>query len=163
MHFNQLNTTMKALLLMPAALFAVTASAQEPAPQATHVLHYQQCPWKDVAVVQAGDSAAANTTTVGFFSLPKTDTRKTFADLTDADLKQVKKAAHQMHTCLVTVNDDYHTPKRIKDPDRKKEAELNAQILFYFRVPSTTIDKACDLPPYRKRDREKWQAARAAQ
>ncbi len=42
-------------------------------------------------VVPAGDTTAMNTTTVGFFSLPKTDLRRTFADLTEADLKQVKK------------------------------------------------------------------------
>lgn len=153
---------MKAITLFLAAL-SITASAQEPAPQATHVLRYQQCPWKDVVVVPAGDATAMNTTTVGFFSLPKTGTRKTFADLTAKDLKQVRKAAKRAHTCLVTVDDDYHTPKQIKDPDLKAEAYWNARVIFYFMAPSTTVDKACDLPPYHKRDREKWQAAKAAE
>ncbi len=62
----------------------------------------------------------------------------------------------------MTGNDDYHTPKQIKEPDLKKEAELNAGIQFYFMAPIATIDHACDLPPYHKRDREKWQAARGA-
>lgn len=155
------NLPMKAITLFLAAL-SITASAQEPAPQATHVLRYQQCPWQDVVVVPAGDATAMNTTTVGFFSLPKTDTRKTFADLSSKDLKQVKKAAHRSHTCLVAVDDDYHMPKQIKEPDLKKEAELNAGIQFYFMAPIATIDHACDLPPYHKRDREKWQAARGA-
>lgn len=149
-------------LFMVALSITGAACAQEPAPQATNVLRYQQCPWQDVLVVPTGDSAAAHTTTVGFFSLPKTGTRRTFADLTDTDLKQVKKAAKRAHTCLVTVDDDYHTPKQIKNPDLKKEAELNTRILFYFMAPIATIDQAGNLPPYHKRDREKWQAARGA-
>jgi len=163
LHFNQLNTTMKAPLLLPAALVAITTSAQEPTPQASYTMRYQQCPWKDVVVVRTGNPAAVNTTTVGLFTLPKTSTRKTFTDLTEEDLRKVKKAAHRMHTCLVTVDDDYHTPKQIKDSDLKKEAELNAQILFYFKIPYVPIDRSCELPPYHKRAREKWQAARSAQ
>lgn len=167
LHFNHLlipSITMKALFLSASAmLFAGVANAQEPVQEATHVLRYQQCPWKDVVVVPAGDSAAANNNTVGFFTLPKTNTRKTFADLSEKDLKQVKKAAHRSHTCLVAVDDDYHTPKQIKDPDLKREAELNGKVLFYFMAPCTTIDKGCDLPPYHKRDREQWQAASAAE
>ncbi len=97
-------------------------------------------------VVPHGDTAAEHTVTVGMFTLPKTSTRKTFADLTPDDLKNVKKAAHHAHTCLVTVEDDYHTPKQIKDPDLKGEAYWKTQIIFCFMAPSTTVDKACDLP-----------------
>ena len=91
---------MKALFLsLFAMLLAIAACAQQPTPSATHVLRYQQCPWKDVVVVQTGDQAAARTTSIGLFTLPKTSTRKTFADLTPKELKQVKKAAKRAHSC----------------------------------------------------------------
>jgi len=155
-----MKTTLVTLTVLSLTL---SASAQDATPKATHVMRYQQCPWKDVVVVKTGNEAAADETPISFFTLPKTSTRRTFADLTPKDLKKVQKAAKRVHSCLVTVDDDYHFPKQIKNQDPKKEAELNAQIHFYFMVPTAPIDQACDLPPSKKHDRDKLAAAKAAQ
>lgn len=157
---------MKQTILTLALLsFTLSATAQNDATtrKDTHVMRYQQCPWKNVAVVKAGDEAAAKTTVISTFNLPKTSTRQTFSDLNAGDLKKVQKAAKRAHSCLVTVDDDYHFPKQIKNQDPKKEAELNAQIHFYFMIPIETIDQACDLPPYKKRDRDKLAETKAAE
>ena len=157
MHMKQTTLTLTLLTL------ALSAAAQDATRKDTHVMRYQQCPWKDVAVVKAGDEAAAKTTVISTFTLPKTSARQTFSDQNAKDLMKVQKAAKRAHSCLVIVDDDHHLPEQAKNPDPSTEAEFNAQILFYFMIPIETIDQACDLPPYRKRDRDKLAATKAAE
>lgn len=61
------------------------------------------------------------------------------ADLTEKELKRLKKQASRAHCCTVVVNDDYHIPASVKNPDREQEARMQQEIHFYFVQPMEVI------------------------
>ncbi len=91
-----------------------------------------QLAWQDVPVTHGHE---INGVPMYVTTLKKTDTRKTFADITPKEWKRLKKRAKKLHACEINVDDDYKLPKQAA-PDSEKEASLNRYIHIYMTVPS---------------------------
>ena len=87
--------------------------------------------WQDIPVTHghevSGDVRYSTT-------MAKTDTRKTFDDITPKEWKHLKKLASRLHACDILVDDDYKLPKQVA-PDPEKEAALNKFIHINIVVP----------------------------
>ena len=88
--------------------------------------------WNDIPVTHGHEM---NGVPVYVTTLKKTDTLKTFADITPKELKHLKKKARRLHACEINVDDDHKLPKQVA-PDPEKEAAMNAYIQIYITVPS---------------------------
>ena len=134
---DQTHTVMKTLALT--SIFALTTWAATA--QTTQNTEYrsipQKCKWQDVQVVPRSVNVGGHD--VRFTSLPKTAERKNMADLTTKELKRLKKQASRARCCTIVVDDDYHIPAQVKNPDREQEARLQQEILITFVQPMEVL------------------------
>lgn len=120
------------IALTSAATFAQNSNNCE-----TWACYPQKCSWKNVRVVHVSEHPAGEKMSAGYNmeTLPKTDQRRTMADLTAMDLKRIKKAARRAHCCTVVVNDDWTAPAALAGRDLANEARQKDLIHFYFTMP----------------------------
>ena len=69
---------------------------------------------------------------VSMITLKKTESRRSFADLTARELKRLKKQAHRARSCEVIVINDYKRPSGSKIVSEEMEARMQQEIQFYM-------------------------------
>jgi hypothetical protein len=57
-------------------------------------------------------------------TLQKTESRRSFADLTPIELKRLRKQARKARSCEIVVINDYKLPAQVKNPDKEMEARM---------------------------------------
>jgi hypothetical protein len=92
--------------------------------------HYEvSCDSKEISFYDDADFLfnARNVITI-----KKRDGVNSFKDLTDQEIKMLKKEAKKLKCCLVICDFDYQTPTSLKDFDEMKENEKKKYFHFYI-------------------------------
>ncbi len=69
---------------------------------------------------------------VSMVTVKKTETRRSFADLTELELKRLKKQARRARSCEIVVINDYKRPPGTKIVSEEMEARMQQEIQFYM-------------------------------
>ena len=65
-------------------------------------------------------------------TLQKTESRRSFADLTPIELKRLRKQARKARSCEIVVINDYKRPPGSKIVSEEMEARMQQEIRFYM-------------------------------
>ncbi|MBK6829439.1 MAG: hypothetical protein IPG92_01240 [Flavobacteriales bacterium] len=63
-------------------------------------------------------------------TMKKTESRRSFADLTPIELKRLRKQARKARSCEIVVINDYKLPAQVNNPDKEMEARMQQEIQF---------------------------------